>query len=168
MKVRTAKAEDAAAIAAIYNFYVENSYATFETEIVSESEMRRRVLEILENYPFLVCEENAGIVGYANAVRYKTRAAYLHSVEISVYVKNEINGKGIGTVLYEYLFTELKDKPVHAIIAGISLPNEASIRLHEKFGFEKVAHFREVGFKFGRWIDVGYWEKIQENPAVNS
>lgn len=162
MKVRTAKPEDAAQIAEIYNFYVDNSIATFEIEAISEAEMRRRVSEILEDHPFLVCEENAGIIGYAFAARYKTRAAYQHSVEISVYVKNEIKGKGIGTVLYEYLFAELKAKPVHAIIAGISLPNEPSVRLHEKLGFEKVAHFREVGFKFGRWIDVGYWEKIQE------
>ena len=160
MKIRTAKAEDAAPIAAIYNYYIESSHSTFETERINELEMRRRVLEILENYPFLVGEENGEIVGYANASRYKTRAAYLHSVEISVYIKNGINGRGIGTVLYEHLFAELKSKSFHALIAGIALPNDASIRLHEKFGFEKVAHFREVGFKHGRWIDVGYWQKF--------
>ena len=168
MKIRMAKVEDAAAIAAIYNFYVETSHSTFETENVNESEMRRRVSEILENYPFLVGEENGEIIGYAYASRYKTRAGYRHSVEISVYIKNGIEGKGIGSILYENLFAELKAKPVHALIAGIALPNEASIRLHEKFGFEKVAHFREVGFKHGRWIDVGYWEKIQEIQSPNS
>jgi phosphinothricin acetyltransferase len=167
MKVRTANSEDAAAIAAIYNFYVESSHSTFETENVNESEMRRRVSEILENYPFPVCEENGEIIGYAYASRYKSRAGYLHSVEVSVYIKNGINGKGIGTILYENLFAELKAKPIHAIVAGIALPNDASIRLHEKFGFEKVAHFREVGFKHGRWIDVGYWEKIQKNQIVD-
>ena len=166
MKIRTANLEDAAAIAAIYNFYVESSHSTFETENVNESEMQRRVSEILENYPFLVGEENGEIIGYAYAARYKTRAAYRHSAEISVYIKNGIEGKGIGSILYENLFTELKAKPIHAIVAGIALPNEASIRLHEKFGFEKVAHFREVGFKQGRWIDVGYWEKIQKNQIV--
>ena len=162
MKVRTAYLEDAAAIAAIYNFYVESSHSTFETETVNESEMRRRVSEILENYPVLVGEENGEIIGYAYASCYKTRAGYRHSVEVSVYIKNGINGKGIGTILYENLFAELKAKPIHAIVAGIALPNDASIRLHEKFGFEKVAHFREIGFKHGRWIDVGYWEKIQK------
>lgn len=167
MKVRMAKPEDAAAIAEIYNFYVRNSVATFEVEAVTEPEMRCRVSEILENYPFLVCEENGENSGYANAARYKSRPAYRHSVEISVYVKNGTSGKGVGTILYENLFAELKAKPVHAIIAGISLPNEPSVRLHEKFGFEKVAHFREVGFKFGRWIDVGYWEKIQKNQAAD-
>jgi phosphinothricin acetyltransferase len=167
MNVRTANLEDAAAIAAIYNFYVESSHSTFETENVNEPEMRRRVSEILENYPFPVCEENGEIIGYAYASRYKSRAGYRHSVEVSVYIKNGINGKGIGTILYENLFAELHAKPIHAIIAGIALPNDASIRLHEKFGFEKVAHFREVGFKHGRWIDVGYWEKIQKNQILD-
>jgi len=167
MKIRTANLEDAPAIAAIYNFYVETSHSTFETENVNESEMRRRVSEILENYPFLVGEENSEIIGYAYASRYKTRAGYRHSVEVSVYIKNGIEGKGVGTILYENLFAELKAKPIHAIVAGIALPNDASIRLHEKFGFEKVAHFREIGFKHGRWIDVGYWEKIQKNQIVN-
>jgi phosphinothricin acetyltransferase len=88
-------------------------------------------------------------------------------VEISVYIKNGIEGKGIGTILYENLFAELNAKPVHVIVAGIALPNDASIRLHEKFGFEKVAHFSEIGFKHGRWIDVGYWEKIQKNQIVD-
>lgn len=167
MKIRTANLEDTAAIAAIYNFYVESSHSTFETETVNESEMQRRVSEILENYPFLVGEENGEIIGYAYASRYKARAGYRHSVEVSIYIKNGINGKGIGTILYENLFAELKAKPIHAIVAGIALPNDASIRLHEKFGFEKVAHFREIGFKHRRWIDVGYWEKIQKNQIVN-
>jgi phosphinothricin acetyltransferase len=78
-----------------------------------------------------------------------------------------MGGKSVGTILYQNLFSELKEKPIHAIIAGISLPNEASVNLHEKFGFEKVAHFREVGFKFGRWIDVGYWEKIQKGRTAS-
>ena len=167
MKIRAADLKDAATIAEIYNFYIENSHATFEIEIVTEEEMRRRVSEILKNYPFLVCEENREIIGYAFVSPYKKRAAYRHSVEISVYIKNGMGGKSVGTILYQNLFSELKEKPIHAIIAGISLPNEASVNLHEKFGFEKVAHFREVGFKFGRWIDVGYWEKIQKGRTAS-
>jgi phosphinothricin acetyltransferase len=77
-------------------------------------------------------------------------------------VKNGAGGKGIGTSLYEKLLAKLSETDVHAIIAGIALPNEASIRVHERFGFEKVAHFREIGFKLGRWIDVGYWELINK------
>ena len=160
MNVRTAEIEDAAAIAEIYNFYVAESHSTFETEAVSESEMRRRVVEIIEKYPFLVSEENDEIVGYCYAARYKQREGYKHSVEVSVYVRDGASGKGIGAALYEQLFVALKSLDVHAVIAGIALPNEASIKLHEKFGFEKVAHFRAVGFKFGRWIDVGYWQRF--------
>jgi L-amino acid N-acyltransferase YncA len=163
MKIRAATPADAVEIAAIYNFYVENTHHTFEIEKISVSKMQQRIFETLENYPFLICEENDEVVGYAFAARYKSRAAYLHSVETSVYVKDGCSGKGAGSRLYESLFEDLKRLPVHAIIAGIALPNDASIRLHEKFGFEKVAHFREVGRKFGRWIDVGYWEKINLN-----
>ena len=160
MKIRTAESEDVAAIARIYNFYVENTHHTFEVEPVAESEMLARINQVLENYPYLVCEKDDEILGYCYAARYKPRAAYRHSVEISVYVRNETVSKGIGSALYTELFELLKSQPIHAIIAGIALPNDASIRLHERFGFEKVAHFREVGFKFGRWIDVGYWEKF--------
>lgn len=162
MKIRAVDTADAAMIAEIYNFYVENSHATFEIETVSEAEMRRRIETIAQNYPFWVGEIENELVGYAYAAKYKERAAYRHSVEISVYIKTDAVGKGIGARLYEKLFESLKPLPIHAIIAGISLPNEASVRLHEKFGMEKVAHFREVGFKFNRWIDVGYWEKINQ------
>ncbi len=160
MNVRLIETDDAAKIAQIYNYYVENTHYTFELAPVSIAEMERRIVEITRNFPFLVCEMNNEIVGYAYATQFKMREAYRHSVEVSVYVKNGEQGKGIGAALYERLFEILKQTSSHAIIAGISLPNEASIRLHENFGFEKVAHFREVGNKFNRWIDVGYWEKL--------
>lgn len=160
MKIRRAAPEDAAEIARIYNHYVEHTHHTFETEPVRATEMGRRISRITENYPFLVFEENGRIDGYAYAARYKERDGYRHSVEISVYVRPGAHRKGIGKTLYRKLFEELSAMDVHAIIAGIALPNEASIRLHENFGLEKVAHFREVGRKLGRWIDVGYWEKV--------
>ncbi|CAN5622075.1 GNAT family N-acetyltransferase [soil metagenome] len=161
MILRNVKIEDAAQIAELYNFYVKNTHHTFETEPLNVSEMQKRIAEISENYPYLVAENDDEILAYAYAAKYKSRLAYQHSVEVSVYVKNNVQQKGIGTELYEKLFDELSQKDIHAIIAGVALPNEASIRLHEKFGFEKIAHFREVGFKFGRWIDVSYWEMIQ-------
>ena len=151
---------DSEQIAEIYNFYIQNTHHTFETERINPVEMQKRINQIIENYPFLVCEENQEIFGYAFATQYKSRCAYKNSAEVSVYIKNGLKQKGIGTKLYEKLFEELSKTEVHAIIAGIALPNEASIKLHEKFGFEKVAHFREVGFKFERWIDVGYWELL--------
>jgi len=163
MIVRDAEIEDGKQIAEIYNFYVQNTHHSFEIEPVSCEEMQRRISEISENYPFLVAEENeAEISAYAFASCYKPRSAYKNSVEVSVYVKNNLKQKGIGTKLHERLFKELKAMNVHAIIAGISLPNEASVKLHEKFGMQKVAHFREVGYKFGKWIDVGYWEIINK------
>lgn len=160
MEIRDASIEDAAQIAGIYNHYVLNSHATFEIDAVGIGEIERRVSEIASSYPFLVFSAQGKILGYAHAGLYKTRAAYRNSVEISVYIRHDENGKGIGTRLYEILFARLAESDVHAIIAGISLPNDASVRLHERFGMRKVAHFEEVGFKFGRWIDVGYWELI--------
>ena len=162
MNVRKVKLEDSRQIAGIYNFYILHNHHTFETESVNPAQMRQRISEIIQIYPFLVCEEDDEIFGYAYATRYKLRDAYKHSAEVSVYVKEGLSGKGSGKLLYQKLFDNLSSKDIHAIIAGIALPNEASIRLHEKFGFEKVAHFREVGFKFGKWIDVGYWELLMK------
>lgn len=160
MEIRKVKISDAEQIAEIYNHYVLSSHATFEIEAVSIAEMENRISEISAKYPYLVLIEEDKILGYAYASLYKTRAAYQNSVEISVYVRNGIHQKGIGTKLYTKLFEELANSKIHAIIAGISLPNEASVRLHENFGMKKVAHFEEVGFKLGRWIDVAYWEVI--------
>ena len=122
--------------------------------------MQQRISAFSENYPYLVAEESGEILAFAFASCFKPRSAYQHSAEVSVYVKNDLKKKKIGSKLYDVLFAELKKMDVHAIIAGISLPNEGSVKLHERFGMEKVAHFREVGFKLGRWIDVGYWELI--------
>lgn len=160
MIIRKVEVEDAEQIAGIYNFYILNTHHSFEIEAVSLEEMRNRISDINRNYPYLIAEENKEILAYAYASCYKPRSAYKHSVEVSVYVKNDLKQKKIGTKLYERLFDELSKINVHAVIAGISLPNEASVKLHERFGMEKVAHFREVGFKFNRWIDVGYWELI--------
>lgn len=161
MNVRPATLHDSAQIAAIYNHYIATSHATFELEPIDAGEMRSRMVETFERgYPFLVCEINNEIIGYAYGRYFRPRAAYKHSIEVSVYIKEGHERKGTGQVLYEKLFPEIFKGDYHAVIAGISLPNEASIRLHEKFGFEKVAHFREVGFKFGRWIDVAYWELL--------
>jgi L-amino acid N-acyltransferase YncA len=164
MNIRTTTLEDAAQIAEIYNYYIETSHATFELEKIDSVEMKNRIDETFQkNYPFLACEENGEIIGYAYGRQYRPRRAYMHSIEVSIYIKNGADGKGVGTMLYQKMLPEILQKNFHAIIAGISLPNEASVRLHEKFGFEKVAHFREVGFKFNRWIDVAYWELLAQN-----
>ncbi len=161
MEIRKVNLKDARQIGEIYNFYVMETHHSFENEAVSINDMMDRIEAISADCPFLVCAEADKIFGFAYATHYKPRSAYKHSVEVSVYIKNDVKHKGIGTRLYEKLFEEIDKMNVHAIIAGISLPNEASIKLHEKFGFEKVAHFREVGFKMNRWVDVGYWEVIR-------
>ena len=148
------------AICAIYNHYVKNTTISFEEQPVSINEMERRVRSITAQYPWLVWEAKDEILGYAYVNTYKERSAYRYSAELSVYLKNGMEGKGMGSGLLARLFEELRKTEIHALVSGITLPNERSVALHEKFGFTKTAHFREVGFKMGRWRDVGYWELL--------
>lgn len=157
--IRPAEARDTAAFAAIYNHYVEKTIVTFEEEPVSSEEMARRMEEIAGyGFPWLAAEESGKVVGYAYATKWKGRCAYRYSVESTVYLAPDAGGRGWGTKLYRELFARLRAARIHAVIGGISLPNPASVALHEKLGMKKVAHFPEVGFKLGRWVDVGYWQ----------
>jgi L-amino acid N-acyltransferase YncA len=159
--IRPATAADAESIAAIYNHYVQNSIVTFEEEAVTATDMAGRIAEAgADRLPWLVAERGGEVLGYAYASKWKGRCAYRYSVESTVYVADGRGGQGIGTQLYAALLPLLKDKGLHAVIGGISLPNPGSIALHEKFGMTQVAHFKEVGFKFGQWIDVGYWQGL--------
>ena len=157
--VREAATGDADAIARIYNHYVAESIVTFEESPVSSADMRQRILEIRDDgLPWLVAELGHGVAGYAYASKWKGRCAYRYATEITVYLGMESQGQGVGSLLYMQLFDKLRQRGMHTVIAGIALPNAASVALHEKMGLEKVAHFREVGRKFDRWIDVGYWQ----------
>lgn len=160
--IRPVTHSDAARLAEIYNHYIANSTATFETDAVTSLQMENRIKGIQKNLlPWLVTENANGIIlGYAYASKWKERNAYKHSVEITVYLDHNVPSQGLGSQLYTALFNELKALGVHAAIGGISLPNTASIALHEKFGMKKVAHFSEVGNKFGEWVDVGYWQVV--------
>lgn len=159
--IRTVEVSDAQAIASIYNHYVANTTISFEEQPVSAEQMAERILEVrASSLPWLVIEEARKVLGYAYAGKWKARSAYRFSVETSVYLQNGFAGQGFGSQLYEVLFRALQDRGVHVAIGGIALPNEASISLHEKFGMKKVAHFEQVGFKFGKWVDVGYWQKV--------
>lgn len=160
MEIRNVKPEDAAQVAEVYNYYIQNTHQTFETEPLTAQEMLARINETTEKYPFLVAEEEGEILGYASASQFRLREAYAYSAEVSIYVRNAAKQKGIGTQLYEKLFDQLAETNIHAMVAGISLPNDASVNFHEKMGFSKVAHFRQIGYKLGRWVDVGYWELI--------
>ncbi len=159
--IRAATAEDAGAIAAIYNHHVLETIVTFEEEPVSAPEMARRIGEVQGvALPWLVAIDPAGLVGYAYATPWRSRFGYRFSVEVTVYTAPGQAGRGIGSRLYEALLPLLEARAIHAAMGGIALPNDASVALHEKFGFRKVAHFREPGIKFGRWIDVGYWQLL--------
>jgi len=159
--IRAATSTDAESVASIYNYYVTDTVVTFEEEAVSSSQMAERIEEVTSTpLPWLVAEIAGRVVGYAYASKWKGRCAYRFSTEITVYLERGQVGLGLGSRLYAELFPLLRDRGMHVVIGGIALPNPASVALHEKFGLAKVAHFGEVGFKFGRWIDVGYWQRI--------
>jgi phosphinothricin acetyltransferase len=162
--LRTARPEDAAAVAAIYNHYVRHTIITFEEQEVSVEAMRARIDEITSTHPWLLADDGE-VVGYAHAYPWKTRSAYRHTVESGVYLRPDAVGHGRGTRLYTELLRLLREGGVHAVIAGIALPNPASVALHERLGFQPVGCLREVGFKLGRWIDVGYWEVVFDSPG---
>jgi len=157
--LRFASSADAASICAIYNPYVATTTITFEEEVVTPQDMAQRIADVgAANLPWLVLEVDGRIAGYAYATKWRARSAYRYSVESTVYLDRAFAGQGLGRLLYGALLDELRKREVHVVIGGIALPNESSVGLHEKLGFLKVAHFAEVGMKFGRWIDVGYWE----------
>jgi phosphinothricin acetyltransferase len=157
--LRPASPDDAAAICAIYNPYVTTTAITFEEEAVSEQAMAQRIADVgRANLPWLLVELDGVVRGYAYATPWRVRPAYRHSVESTIYLDQAFAGRGFGRILYSALLDELRKRSLHLVIGGIALPNDASTGLHENLGFAKVAHFSEVGMKFGRWVDVGYWE----------
>jgi phosphinothricin acetyltransferase len=159
--VRAAAEQDAAQIADIYNYYVANTVITFEDQAVSQEEMAGRISEVQRRgLPWLVAESAGTVVGYSHASPWKARSAYRHSVESTVYLRRGFEGRGIGKRLYSALLPLLRERGVHAVIGGAALPNEASVGLHLSLGFERVATFRQVGFKHDRWVDVAYWQRI--------
>jgi phosphinothricin acetyltransferase len=158
--IRPATQADADSIARIYSHYVLTTVISFEEEAVRAADMSLRVADVqAQGLPWLVAEKAGLVVGFAYASKWKTRAAYRFSVECSVYVAPDTTRSGVGRRLYETLFSELSRLGYHTVIGGIALPNDASVALHETLGFSKTAHFSEVGFKFGRWVDVGYWQR---------
>lgn len=157
--IRSARTEDAADLVAIYAPYVEKTAITFETEVPTVEAFASRIEKTLEKFPYLVAVEEGKVVGYAYASTYYARAAYDWTVELSVYVSREARGKGIGSLLYDALEEELTERGFKNFLACIALPNPASLALHEKRGYEQVAHFKKVGYKFGTWHDIVWLQK---------
>jgi len=149
---------DAKTISEIYNHYILHSIITFETETIAPEEIIIRMEKYKQVGPYLVYEDNGEVVGYAYVSRFRDRKAYENSIESTIYLKDGLGGKGIGSKLYAELLARVSLN-YHVIVAGIALPNDASVRLHEKCGFKKIGHFSEVGRKFDEWIDVGFWQK---------
>jgi L-amino acid N-acyltransferase YncA len=158
--IRRCRAQDAAAICEIYNPYIRDTVITFEETPVEATEMARRIERVTERLPWLVWDQDGSIEGYAYAAAWRQRSAYRYSVEGTVYVAESRTGRGIGTALYRALIEDLKTRDVHSVIGAIALPNPASVALHEKLGFLPLGKFSDVGYKLGRWVDVGYWELL--------
>lgn len=158
--IREASIEDAPAICAIYNHYVTHTVVTFEEQPVDTPEMQSRMRAVVEKLPWLVLGRDGEIAGYAYASPWKTRIGYRFAVESSIYLAPERTGCGLGSALYRSLLDELRARNIHCVIGGAALPNPSSVALHEKLGFTQVARFRENGFKFGRWIDIAYWQRL--------
>jgi phosphinothricin acetyltransferase len=156
--IRPATPLDAAAIASIYNHYVTTTTISFEEDPVPVEDMARRIAEVGARLPWYVMERGGEVVGYAYATPWRVRSAYRFSVETTVYVAPDHARQGVGAALYKALIGELRARGLQVAIGGIAQPNPASVGLHEAMGFRKVAHFGRVGFKFERWVDVGYWE----------
>lgn len=160
MLIRNVKIEDAQFICEIYNHYVSETVITFEEEVVAVNDMERRIEKITSSHPWFVLEEEGRVVAYAYASPWRVRSAYRFSTELTVYVHRHCRGKGYGSSLYKHLIDEMVERGAHCLYGVIALPNEGSVGLHERLGFEKCGHFHQVGFKFDEWIDVGYWERV--------
>jgi phosphinothricin acetyltransferase len=152
-------ARDGAGCAAVYAPYVSDGVASFEQEPPGAAELSGRIERITERYPWLVAERDGEIAGYAYGTQHRERAAYRWAADVTVYVASDHHRRGIGRALYAALLELLVRQGIQVACAGITLPNDASVALHEACGFEQVGVYRRIGFKAGAWRDVGWWER---------
>jgi phosphinothricin acetyltransferase len=166
MTIRPADPDrDAAACAEIYAPSVESTPISFELEPPDAAEFARRIAKYSATHQFLVAEVDGEVAGYAYGCPWAERAAYRWSVESSVYIDPRHQGRGLGRALYAELFDRLRAQGFRVVVAGITLPNPASIGLHESVGFEPIGTLRDIGWKDGSWHDVGYWQLFLESPG---
>lgn len=159
INIRPVNNEDVSDILAIYTPYITDTVITFETEVPTLEEFTDRVERIRKEYPYIVCEADGRVVGYAYASKHHERAAYKYSVDVSIYVAHEYHHKGIGSKLYSSLFEALNEYDYYTAYAGITLPNEKSVGIHKSFGFTEIGIFHKAGYKLDKWHDVLYMEK---------
>ena len=169
MLIRAADAaQDAAACAAIHAPSVMDGVTSMEEVAPDAAELGRRIAEITARYAWLVAEFDGVVAGYAYATQHRARASYRWSVDVTVYVSDAYQRRGVGRALYERLFELLAQQGYHEACAGITLPNDASVGLHESLGFRPVGVYRNIAFKLGSWRDVGWWQKTLRKPAPDT
>jgi phosphinothricin acetyltransferase len=165
--IREANPSDGPAISRIYAPFVQNTPVTFEEQVPDGTAMTRRIEESIQSFPFLIAETNNQPIGYAYATSHRARASFRWSVDVSIYVEPAHHRRGIGRTLYGTLLPLLAEQGFFVAIAGITLPNAASVRLHESIGFEQIGIYKNIGFKLGQWRDVGWWQKQLNTPRAN-
>lgn len=155
IKIRPVEYSDAETITEIYNHYITNTTVSFETEPLTISEMSCRIKEISTQYPYFVAEQEGRVVGYCYVHQWKEREAYSHTFEVTIYLAPQSKGQGIGSIMLRHLIEVCKTmKSCHALISCITEENKESIEFHKHMGFEIVSHFKDVGYKFDRWLNV--------------
>lgn len=166
-QIRLAHPTDAAGVRAIYAPYCESTCVSFEVVAPTVDEMQERMRRVTNDYPWLIGEVDGRIAGYVYASRHHERAAYRWSVDVAVYIDAAHHRRGLGRAMYETLFAILKEQGFFKAFAGVSLPNPASVGLHESMGFHPAAVYRGVGYKFGQWLDVGWWQRELQPERQN-
>lgn len=159
--IRDVTLADAARIAEIYNYYIEETIVTFEYDRVTESDIQQRIQKVQKKgFPYFVYEKDGVIIGYAYLNNWRERVAYDITLETSVYLDRNLIGGGVGSILYQELIDRARKINIHSLIGVVSLPNEQSQKLHRKFNFDLIGNFRESGVKFDKLIDVEFWQLI--------
>ncbi|MBR6771979.1 MAG: N-acetyltransferase [Clostridia bacterium] len=166
--LRPASPRDASEILSIYSPFILNTTVTFETEVPSEESFALRIENVTKTYPWVVCEHEGKIIGYAYSARHRERAAYGFSAELSVYVRPEYSGRGIGKLLCREIIDISEKLGVCTLFSAISVPNEKSIALHRSLGFSKCGHFERAGRKFDKWLDLAWYELFLSDDPPKS
>lgn len=166
MLIRPAEAaRDGAACASVYAPYVCESAISFEEEPPVPSEFERRIEAVAAHYPWLVAEADGAVIGYAYGAAHHARAAYRWAADVAVYIDRQHQRRGAGRALYDTLLSLLRKQGLYVACAGITLPNAASVALHQSFGFEPIGIYRRIGWKLGTWYDVGWWQLELRAPG---